>query len=152
MTSFSNQKWNRLAESHASDIIVTWPDVHETNGITRHIEDLKAIFVYAPDTKIKEHPIRICSGEYTAVMAVMTGTFTNPMPTADGKSIAPTGKAFRLSMATIGQLEGEYDGPRMAVLEQPGVHAADRAGSVMTTSDRRIAKCETWSLCEDQAA
>ncbi len=30
---FSNQKWNRLGESHAKDIIVTWPDGHETKGI-----------------------------------------------------------------------------------------------------------------------
>ena len=38
---FSNQKWNRLAESHAKDIVVTWPDGHETVGIDRHIADLK---------------------------------------------------------------------------------------------------------------
>src|SRR5206468_7026171 len=37
---FSNQKWNRLSESHASDIVVTWPDGHETSGITRHIDDV----------------------------------------------------------------------------------------------------------------
>src|SRR2546427_7355552 len=43
---FSNQKWDRLGESHAKDIIVTWPDGHETHGIARHIEDLKALFVY----------------------------------------------------------------------------------------------------------
>src|SRR3989454_11107348 len=42
---FSNQKWNRLSESHASDIVVTWPDGHETSGITRHIDDLKGMFV-----------------------------------------------------------------------------------------------------------
>jgi hypothetical protein len=32
----------------------------------------------------------------------MTGTFTNPMPTGDGKTIAPTGTHFALGMATIG--------------------------------------------------
>ena len=103
---FSNQKWNRLAESHANDIVVTWPDGHETTGIVRHIEDLKGMFVYAPDTKISEHPIRICSGDYTAVTGVMTGTFSQPMPTADGKSIQPTGKSFKLTMATIGHWKG----------------------------------------------
>src|SRR5205823_3970268 len=46
---FSNQKWDRLAESHAEDIIVTWPDGHETKGIAQHIKDLSAMFVYAPD-------------------------------------------------------------------------------------------------------
>lgn len=99
---FSNQKWDRLSESHAADIIVSWPDGHDTNGIEKHIEDLKAMFAYAPNTSIKEHPIRICSGDYTAVMGIMTGTFSQPMPTPDGKTIAPTGKSFRLPMTTIG--------------------------------------------------
>lgn len=103
---FSDQKWNRLSESHASDIVVTWPDGHETHGIARHIEDLKAMFVYAPDTKIKEHPLRICSGDYTAVTGIMTGTFSAPMPAGNGKTIAPTGKSFRLPMATIGHWNG----------------------------------------------
>src|SRR5437660_206076 len=42
---FSNQKWDRLKESHAPDIVVTWPDGHETKGIEKHIDDLKALFV-----------------------------------------------------------------------------------------------------------
>lgn len=103
---FSNQKWNRLSESHGNDIVVTWPDGHETNGIARHIEDLKGMFMFAPNTNIAEHPIRICSGDYTAVTGVMTGTFSNPMPTPDGKTIPPTGKAFRLTMATIAHWKG----------------------------------------------
>lgn len=103
---FSNQKWDQLSESHATDIVVTWPDGHETNGIARHIEDLKGMFVYVPDTKIAEHPIRVCSGDYTAVTGVMTGTFSRPMPLPGGKTIAPTGKSFRLTMATIGHWKG----------------------------------------------
>lgn len=59
---FSNQKWDRLSESHAEDIVVTWPDGHETKGIEKHIEDLKAMFVFAPDIKISEHPICFGSG------------------------------------------------------------------------------------------
>lgn len=101
-TVFSGQQWDRLRESHAQDIIVTWPDGHETRGIDKHIEDLKAMFVYAPDTKIAEHPIRIGNGSWTAVTGIMTGTFSRPMPTPDGKTIPPTGKSFRLPMATIG--------------------------------------------------
>jgi hypothetical protein len=59
---FSNQKWDRLSESHAKDIVVPWPDGHETKGLERHIEDLKALFVFAPDITIKVHPIRFGSG------------------------------------------------------------------------------------------
>lgn len=99
---FSNQKWDRLSESHAADIIVTWPDGHETEGIQKHIDDLKAMFVWGPDIKIKVHPIRFGSGSWTGVTGVMTGTFSRPMPVADGKTIAPTGKRFAIGMATIG--------------------------------------------------
>lgn len=101
---FSNQKWDRLSESHADDIVVTWPDGHQTNGIAKHIEDLKAMFVYAPDTKISTHPIKFGSGDWTCATGVMTGTFSQPMPTPD-KTIPPTGKSFELTMATIARWE-----------------------------------------------
>jgi SnoaL-like polyketide cyclase len=101
-TIFSNQEWVRFHESHSKDIIVHWPDGHFTTGLEKHIEDLKAMFVYAPNTQIKEHPIRFGSGNYTAVTGIMTGTFSKPMPIGNGKFIQPTGKSFKLPMATIG--------------------------------------------------
>ena len=99
---FSNQKWERLKESHAPNIKVYWPDGHMTEGIDTHIEDLKKLFVYAPDTRIKEHPIKFGSGKYTLVTGVFEGTFTKPMPIGNGKFIQPTGKAFKMPMATVG--------------------------------------------------
>ena len=103
---FTNQKWNRLKESHSADNVVHWPDGHITRGIDRHIADLKAMFVYAPDIKIREHPIRFGSGDWTAVTGYMTGTFSKPMPIGGGQVIPPTGKSFRLWMATIGHWKG----------------------------------------------
>ncbi|HEY3298173.1 MAG TPA: ester cyclase [Armatimonadota bacterium] len=122
---FSNQDWVRFHESHSKDIIVDWPDGHHTNGLARHIEDLKALFVHAPDTSIKVHPVRfgvargaaesamtsdgkikvdpINGGEgFTCVTGIMTGTFTKPMPIGDGKFIQPTGKTFSVPMCTVG--------------------------------------------------
>lgn len=99
---FTNQEWARLHESHAEDIIVHWPDGSTTVGIEKHIEDLATMFVYAPDTRIKEHPIGIGSGNITAVMGIMEGTFTEPMPIGGGQFIQPTGKSFKISMVTIG--------------------------------------------------
>ncbi|MEI6823148.1 MAG: ester cyclase [Bacteroidota bacterium] len=103
-TVFSNQDWVRLHESHAKDIKVNWPDGHFTTGIDKHIEDLKAMFVYAPDTRIKQHPVRFgnVTGEWTAVTGIMEGTFSKPMPIGNGKFIQPTGKSFKLPMCTIG--------------------------------------------------
>lgn len=121
---FSNQEWLRLHESHSKDVVVNWPDGHHTNGIQRHIEDLKALFVYAPDTRIEVHPIRFGSADvrsssitpdkrikvdqlqvdegYTCVTGVMIGTFTKPMPTGDGKFVQPTNKSFSVPMCTVG--------------------------------------------------
>ena len=101
-TVFSNQEWTRLHESHADNIKVNWPDGHFTTGIERHIADLKAMFIYAPNTSIKQHPVRFGSGNMTCVTGVMTGTFSAPMPIGVGKFIQPTGKSFLLPMCTVG--------------------------------------------------
>lgn len=101
-TVFSNQEMDRLKESHGKDIKVFWPDCHITTGLAKHIEDMKAMFVYAPDCRIKHHPIKFGTGEMTAVTGVLEGTFTKPMPIGNGKFIQPTGKKFSFPMATIG--------------------------------------------------
>jgi len=99
---FTHQEWERLHESHSHDVIVHWPDGHTTNGIDKHIADLKAMFVYAPDTRILQHPVKVADKEWTSVIGVMEGTFTQPMPKGDGTFIPPTGKAYRIVMCTVG--------------------------------------------------
>ena len=99
---FTGQKWAELHRSHSQDITVYWPDGHATKGIDKHIEDLKAMFVWAPDTRIKEHPVKLGQRDWTAVIGFMEGTFTQPMPIGEGKAIPPTGKAYKIRMATIG--------------------------------------------------
>ena len=101
---YTNQQWQDLHKSHTKDVIVHWPDGHQTQGIEKHIEDLKVMFTFAPDNRIKEHPARFgtADGEWTAVTGWLEGTFTQPMVVAGGKTIAPTGKSYRIPMATIG--------------------------------------------------
>ena len=48
-------------------------------------------------------PIRIASGDWSAVSGYIDGTVLRPMPIGDGKTIQPTGKAFKLYMVTIGR-------------------------------------------------
>jgi hypothetical protein len=38
---FSNQKWDRLHESHADGILVHYPDGHTTKGLHDHIDELR---------------------------------------------------------------------------------------------------------------
>lgn len=99
---YTNQKWDRLTESHAEDILVHYPDGSTTTGLHDHVEMLKPMFVFAPDTRIQTHPVRFGTGEWTAVTGELEGTFTEPMPIGNGQSIPPTGKAFKISMVTIG--------------------------------------------------
>ena len=104
---FSKQNWDLFHKTHSDDVIVVWPDGHETKGFAKHIEDMKYMFSYAPDTRITAHPVKVASGEWTAVIGEMTGTFSKPMVTADGKTIQPTGKKFKLQMATFAHWNGE---------------------------------------------
>ncbi|GHK00390.1 ester cyclase [Streptomyces sp. NPDC003753] len=98
---FSHQDWARLGESHAKNVRVHWPDGHYTDGLDRHIEDAKALFVWAPDLSIESHPLRVAKGELTAVTGVAHGTFSRPMPDGKGGFIQPTGKRFSINFATV---------------------------------------------------
>ena len=51
--------------------MVHYPDGHTTKGLAAHIAELKPQFVFAPDTRIKQHPVKIQSGEWTSVIGVM---------------------------------------------------------------------------------
>jgi SnoaL-like polyketide cyclase len=99
---FTHADWTRLGRSHADDIRVHWPDGHYTDGIDAHLTDLKALFVWAPDTRILEHPLRLAQNGLTAVTGVMRGTFTRPMPDGKGGLIQPTGRAYAINMCTVG--------------------------------------------------
>jgi hypothetical protein len=100
---YSNQKWNMFTHNHADNIKCYYPDGSMTTGLfPQHIDQLTPMFAFAPDTKIKTHPVRFGSGEWTCVIGEMEGTFSKPMPIGNGKTIPPTGKHFKLSMATVG--------------------------------------------------
>jgi ketosteroid isomerase-like protein len=110
---FSKQNWTLFNEIHMSDVEVIFPDGHRTRGIERHDDDMKAMFAYAPDLKIKDHPVSFGSGEWTATIGTMAGTFTGPMQMPDGRAVPPTGKSFQIPMATIahwtdGRITQEY--------------------------------------------
>jgi len=110
---FSHQQFDRFKESHADNIIVTWPDGHETQGLETHIKDMKAMFVPMPDLAIKEHPIK----DHTAT----------------GKKLDPHYGDHR-------PLDGcRCDGPRMVVLGQPGIHEASGPGADVNPVESRVA-------------
>jgi hypothetical protein len=64
---FTNQRWDRIQESHAKDVVVHWPDGRRTDGIEAHIADLKGMFAYAPDTRIHEHRVEIATAGWSSI-------------------------------------------------------------------------------------
>ena len=75
---YSNQKWDMFTHNHADNIKVYYPDGTVTTGLyPQHIDAIKGQFVFAPDTKIKTHPVRFGSGDWTCVIGEMEGTFQN---------------------------------------------------------------------------
>lgn len=98
---FNKQNYELFNQIHAEDVIVTWPDGHKTNGIVKHDEDIKTMFVYIPDFKVDSHPVSFGSGDWTCGMGMISGTFSKPMPIGGGKTIPPTGKHFSIPMCTV---------------------------------------------------
>ncbi|MBN7138643.1 hypothetical protein A7A76_05900 [Lysobacter enzymogenes] len=102
---YSGQQWDHFHRSHAPNILVHYPDGSTTTGLEAHLERLKPQFAFAPDTRIKVHPVKVAQGNLTAVTGIMEGTFTQPMPLPDGTTLAPTNQPFKLDMATFGRWE-----------------------------------------------
>ena len=125
---YNNQQWDSFAISHADDIKVYYPDGTVTTGLhPEHINMLTPLFAFAPDTKITKHPGSFGSGDWTAVIGEMEGTFSKPMDMGNGKVIQPTGKKFKLTMSTIahwkdGKMTEEYlHWDNHAMMKQIGV-------------------------------
>jgi hypothetical protein len=114
---FNHQQWDQLHLSHSQDVVVHWPDGRTTVGIEAHIEDLKGLFVWAPDTHVVEHTWLFGGGddaEFTGCVGIFAGTFTEPLPIGGGVTIPPTGRSFNIRFSTTahwtpaGVLNEEY--------------------------------------------
>lgn len=100
---YTNQRWNRVKESHGENIIVYYPDASTTQGLPDHIVEMQKMFTFAPDTRVVAHPVAFGTGEWTAAISVVEGTFTKPMPIGDEKFNQPNGKAFKYNVLTVGR-------------------------------------------------
>ena len=129
---YNGQQWDQLALSHDPGVQVYYPDGTMSLGLfPNHIEQLKPLFAMAPDTKIINHRVEFGSGDWTAAIGEIQGTFTDTLHTVYGKNIPPTGKPFKFMMCTIahwknGKITDEYlFWDNHAFLKQIGLVPAD---------------------------
>lgn len=100
---YNQQKWDSLALVHDANINIHYSDGNITQGLfPNEANTLKAMFVFAPDTKVIAHPVRFGKGDWTCVTSTVEGTFTRPMLMANNKTIPPNGRKFKINIATIG--------------------------------------------------
>lgn len=104
---FSKQDWPRFSTSHTEDVHVVMPDGREVHGMKAHMSDMVDLFKSFPDMTIEEHPIKVAEGDWTAVVGIISGTFTKPMVLTDGTTVAPTGKKARMRMATFARWKND---------------------------------------------
>jgi SnoaL-like polyketide cyclase len=102
---FNARDWDRFQRLHAADVQVTMPDGTVVNGLAAHLQDMLDILVYLPDARIVEHTVKVASDNWTAVIGILGGTFSAPMPLPDGASIPATGNTLSLPVATFSRWE-----------------------------------------------
>ena len=70
------------------------------------IEETLAAF---PDMRVHNDPydVQFGQGQWTVAMGRVSGTFTKPMQTPDGETIAPTGKRFETFFTTIAKWKND---------------------------------------------
>lgn len=100
--SFSQRKDMKLfRELHCADVKVFFPDGRTTVGVDQHVQDIEGMFNGTPNLRVTSHPVKVGSGEWTAVTGIGEATFSEPMKLPDGSSIPPTGKTGQILMATF---------------------------------------------------
>lgn len=88
-----------LGDTHSEDVVVTFPDGHQTVGRDLHISQLEFFFVLSPDLNNPFHLLQIASGNVCATVGYFQGT-VGP----DGALIIPgaiPGNKFRVRYTTI---------------------------------------------------
>src|SRR5262245_50895765 len=101
---YSNQAWDSLSISHDDNIKAYYPDGTTTTGLfPQHIDMLKPMFVFSPETKVISHPVKFGTGDWTCTIGEVEGRFSEALPVGNGKTIPPTGKKFKFTMCTVGR-------------------------------------------------
>jgi hypothetical protein len=116
------------------------------------------MFTFAPDTRIKEHPVSFGApdGRWTAVTGWSVCTFAKPMAIGGAQSIPPAGKAYRIPMATIGRwgkdgimFEEYWHCDNVKFMKQIGLAKEESDPRSWPSSDEKFfacsRRCRSWA-------
>lgn len=100
------QNWNFIRNIYDENLVVVSFDGTVTKGRDKHLENMKQMFVMAPDVKVKTI-IQFGSGDWVALIQIMTGTFTGAIKIPTGQTIQPTNKKFKMNSCVLMRWKNE---------------------------------------------
>lgn len=89
---FNKRNWQIVRDVYDENIVLKFSNGNEIRGIDNILKQMQTGL--EPETKTISHPIHFGSGDWTAVVMVMTGRFTEPYTNPDGSITQPTGKLW----------------------------------------------------------
>ena len=91
---FNKRNWKLVSDLFDENLSVTFIDGTKVVGREANLKIMQSGLGFAPDTMTTEmKPIFGCC-DWLALTLKVEGTFSQPMITPDGKTIAPTGRKF----------------------------------------------------------
>jgi SnoaL-like polyketide cyclase len=106
---FNARDFETVDTVHHPNMVAYIPGLAEPiHGSEAHSAAMQQFLRSFPDMHVNTpYPIQFGSGDWITVVTNATGTFTGEMTLADGKVIAPTGKAFDLEFGQTTKWEGD---------------------------------------------
>jgi predicted ester cyclase len=98
-----------LDQLHTEDVKVIQFGSESTMGRPPHRNVIEETLAAFPDMRVHNDPydVQFGQGQWTVAMGRVSGTFTKPMKTPDGETIAPTGKRFETFFTTIAKWKND---------------------------------------------
>jgi hypothetical protein len=73
---WNNRNWTLFREIHVPDVLVVDFSGNKTKGIEQHVQWAMAAISAAPESRVLAHPIKIATGNWTAVTGTLPGNIT----------------------------------------------------------------------------
>lgn len=96
-----NQNWDIISSLTDDNIKVVSTSGQSMVGKQPYLQNMKQMFVMAPDVKVISSDIQFGSGDWIASVETMQGTFTKPTKSSTGIIIQPTNKVFKMQSCSL---------------------------------------------------
>lgn len=99
--SLNHKNWDLVEKTYDPDATMRMANNPAIIGYDAIKKMLLETYTISPDLMFINRGVKFGSGDWTAIQQIMTGTFTGPLKSANGKIYKPTGKKFEIDLCSI---------------------------------------------------